>query len=62
MKQNNLFPSQIFFTDESVFNVASYFNRNYKIRLSKTTSKLIKNGNESTLKKSHCNSIKSKMG
>ena len=51
MKQNNLFPSQIFFTDESVFNVASYFNRNYKIRLSKTTSKLIKNGNESALKK-----------
>ena len=51
MKQNNLFPDKIFFTDESVFNIASYFNKNYKIRLSKRTSKLIKNGNENALKK-----------
>ena len=51
MKQNQIFPDKIFFTDESIFNVASYFNRNYKVRLSRKTSKLIKNGNENALKK-----------
>ena len=51
MKQNNLFPDKIFFTNESVFNIASYFNKNYKIRLCKRTSKMIKSGNENALKK-----------
>ena len=51
MKQNHLFPNKIFFTDESIFNISSYFNRNCKIRLSKKTSNLIKRGNEIALRK-----------
>ena len=51
MKRNQIDPSKIFFTDESVFNLSSYFNRNYKIRLSKETQKKINRGNESAMGK-----------
>lgn len=51
MKKNNIYPDNIFFTDESIFNLSSYFNKNFKIRISKKTQRLIKNGNEVTLKK-----------
>ena len=39
MKKNEIEPGDIFFTDESTFNLSSYFNRNYKIRLSPQTQK-----------------------
>ena len=51
MTRNQIDPSKIFFTDESVFNLSSYFNRNYKIRLSKETQKKINRGNESSIGK-----------
>lgn len=51
MKKNEIYPENIFFTDESIFNLSSYFNRNYKIRLCKKTQRLIKNGDEFALKK-----------
>ena len=50
MKAHNISPSDIFFTDESIFNLSSYFNRNMKIRVSKRTEKGLKNGNESSIK------------
>ena len=34
MKKNEIEPGDIFFTDESTFNLSSYFNRYYKIRFS----------------------------
>jgi len=51
MKQNNISPDKIFFTDESIFNLSSFFNRNYKIRLSKQTQKKINRGDECALQK-----------
>lgn len=51
MKRNDIDPSKIFFTDESIFNLGSYFNRNYKIRLSKETQKQINRGDELAMKK-----------
>ena len=51
MKKNKISPENIFFSDESIFNLASYFNRNYKIRLSKKTSRAIRRGNELALQK-----------
>ena len=50
MKAHNISPSDIFFTDESIFNLSSYFNKNMKIRVSKRTEKGLKNGNESSIK------------
>ena len=44
MKKNGIEPANIFFTDESTFNLPSYFNRNYKIRLSPLTQKKINGG------------------
>ena len=51
MMDNKITPTKIFFTDESNFNIASYFNRNIKIRLCKKTLKAIKRGNEIALQK-----------
>ena len=51
MKENKINPHKIFFTDESNFNVTSYLNRNYRIRLCKKTLRSIKQGNEIALKK-----------
>ena len=51
MKKNEIDPSKIFFTDESIFNLSSYFNQNYKIRLSKETQKQINRGDELAMKK-----------
>ena len=51
MRENNITPDNIFFTDESVINLSSYFGRNNKIRISRRTEKYIKNGNESALSK-----------
>ena len=51
MKKNQISTENIFFSDESIFNLASYFNRNYKIRLSKKTSRAIRRGNELALQK-----------
>ena len=39
MKNKGNKPANIYFTDESTFNLSSYFNRNYKIRLSPKTQK-----------------------
>ena len=50
MKKNDIGPANIFFTDESTFNLSSYFNRNYKIRLSRQTQKKINRGDESAMK------------
>ena len=44
MKAHNISPSDIFFTDESIFNLSSYFNRNMKIRVSKRTEKGLLSG------------------
>ena len=51
MKKNGIEPANIFFTDESTFNLSSYFNRNYKIRLSPLTQKKINRGDELAMKK-----------
>lgn len=51
MKKNRISPKNIFFTDESNFNISSFFNRNSKIRLSNKTSRAIKRGNEIALRK-----------
>ena len=53
MKKNRIEPDSIFFTDESTFNLSSYFNRNYKIRLSPQTQKKINRGDELALKKNY---------
>ena len=50
MENNKITPDDIFFTHESTFNLASYFNRNMKIRISKRTAKGLKNGNESSIR------------
>lgn len=44
-EKNNIHPGNIFFTDESILNLSSYFNKNIK------TQRLIKNWNEIALKK-----------
>ena len=49
MKENNISPENLFFTDESIMNLSSYFGRNNKIRVSKRTEKKLKTGNESTI-------------
>ena len=51
MKENGISPEQIFFTDESIVNLSSYFGRNNKIRISRRTEKGLKNGNERALSK-----------
>ena len=51
MKKNRISPQNIFFTDESSFNISSFFNKNNKIRLSNKTSRAIKRGNEIALRK-----------
>jgi len=51
MKQKGITPEKIFFTDESIFYLSSYFNKNYKVRICKNTQKLISRGNEIALKK-----------
>ena len=51
MKENGINPENIFFTDESIVNLSSYFGRNNKIRISKRTEKGLKNGNEMALSK-----------
>ena len=51
MKKNRISPKNIFFTDESNFNVSSFFNNNCKIRLSNKTLEAIKRGNEIALGK-----------
>ena len=51
MKQNGITPEKIFFTDESIFYLSSYFNKNYKIRMCKRTQRLIRQGNEIALRK-----------
>ena len=50
MKQNGITPENIFFTDESLFFLSSYFNKNYKVRMCKNTQRLISKGNEKALK------------
>ena len=50
MENNRITSDDIFFTDDSTFNLASYFNRNMKIRISKRTAKGLKNGNESSIR------------
>ena len=45
MRDNGINPKKIFFTDESNFNIASYLNNNYKIRLSRKTLKFVKRDN-----------------
>ena len=47
MKENNITPENIFFTDESIFPLQAYMNRGTnKIRLSKKTRRKIRAGNE----------------
>ena len=43
MENNRITSDDIFFTDDSTFNLASYFNRSMKIRISKRTAKGLKN-------------------
>ena len=50
MRLNKITPSNIFFTDESIFNLSYYFNKNSKIRITEKTQRLIKDGNEKALK------------
>ena len=49
MKENSISPDDIFFTDESIINLSSYFGKNNKIRISKRTAKKLKNGNEAAI-------------
>ena len=51
MKENAITSGDIFFTDEINFNIASYMNHNYKIRLGRKTLREVKQGKESALKK-----------
>ena len=44
MAENSINPGDIFFTDESIFYLSSYFNKNYKIRLSHETQRRINRG------------------
>ena len=45
MKENNIGPDNIFFTDESIFPLYAYMNKgNNKIRLSKKTRRKLKSG------------------
>ena len=47
MKENNITPENLFFTDESIFPLQAYMNKGTnKIRLSKNSRRKIKNGNE----------------
>ena len=47
MKENNISPEDIFFTDESIFPLQAYMNRGTnKIRISKKTRRRLKAGNE----------------
>ena len=50
MKENNLGPDQIFFTDESIFPLFTYMNKGTnKIRLCQKTRKKLKAGNEKAI-------------
>ena len=40
--KNGISPNDIFFIDENIFNFASYFNRNMKIRISKEQREALK--------------------
>ena len=40
--KNGISPNDIFFIDENIFNLASYFNRNMKIRISKEQREALK--------------------
>ena len=47
MRDNNIGPEQLFFTDESIFSLCSYMNRGTnKIRISKKTNKKLRAGDE----------------
>ena len=47
MRDNNIGPEQLFFTDESIFPLCSYMNRGTnKIRISKKTNKKLRAGDE----------------
>ena len=48
MKKKKITPSDIFFTDESIFNLSS-LNGNCKIRISKKKQKNLKCGNEKAI-------------
>ena len=43
------FSRKYFFTDESAFNLSSYFGRNNKVRICKRTEKRLRNGDEKAL-------------
>ena len=50
MKDNNIGPENIFFTDESVFPLYAYLNKGTnKIRLSKKTRRNLKSGDEKSI-------------
>ena len=50
MKQNNIGPENIFFTNESIFPLYAYMNKGTKkIRLTKKTRRNLKNGNEKSI-------------
>jgi len=50
MKENNIWPDKIFFTDESIFPLYAYINKgNNKIRLCNKTRKKLKYGDEKAL-------------
>ena len=50
MKENNLGPENIFFTDESIFPLTAYMNKGTnKIRLSKKTRRKLKSGDENSI-------------
>ena len=50
MKENNIGPDNIFFTDESIFPLYAYMNKgNNKIRLSKKTRRKLKSGEEKSI-------------
>ena len=50
MKDNNIGPENIFFTDESVFSLYAYLNKGTnKIRLSKKTRRKLKAGDEKSI-------------
>ena len=49
MKENQISPDNIFFTDERIVNLSSYFGRNNKVRICKRTEKKLRNGDERAL-------------
>ena len=49
MKENQISPDNIFFTDECIVNLSSYFGRNNKVRICKRTEKKLRNGDEKAL-------------